>query len=165
MNQAVLDIQVSSSSSHLSNVFCYPSKPKCRFISSFASISEDEKANSPIQGCLTSSEVIERTDSLSSLDGKSKGTKLSLSCSIFLPSEKTSSTFFGKSEFYVFNQAKTFSFEDVSRMTGLKFSNATKKKKRTKRHTELLVKEGDWSCKRCKNLNFAFREHCNRCLR
>ena len=34
------------------------------------------------------------------------------------------------------------------------------KKKNTKPFTE---REGDWFCPQCKNLNFAFRLHCNRC--
>ena len=33
-------------------------------------------------------------------------------------------------------------------------------KKKTKPFTE---REGDWICKMCKNLNFAFRNACNRC--
>ena len=33
-------------------------------------------------------------------------------------------------------------------------------KKKTKVFTE---REGDWVCKNCKNLNFAFRVECNRC--
>lgn len=33
-------------------------------------------------------------------------------------------------------------------------------KKKTKTFTE---REGDWICKMCKNLNFAFRNACNRC--
>ena len=26
-----------------------------------------------------------------------------------------------------------------------------------------IEREGDWTCKNCKNLNFAFRKECNRC--
>lgn len=37
-------------------------------------------------------------------------------------------------------------------------SNADDKKKKT-----LVERKGDWSCVRCKNLNFAFRHECNRC--
>jgi formylmethanofuran dehydrogenase subunit D len=33
-------------------------------------------------------------------------------------------------------------------------------KKKTRPFTE---REGDWICKNCKNLNFAFRNECNRC--
>ena len=27
----------------------------------------------------------------------------------------------------------------------------------------LIERKGDWSCPKCRNLNFAFRTNCNRC--
>ena len=48
------------------------------------------------------------------------------------------------------------------------FKNADKKiknvdKKKKKKHKEFVEREGDWSCYRCKNLNFGFRTKCNKC--
>ena len=39
--------------------------------------------------------------------------------------------------------------------------NLEKKKKNKK--TEFVEREGDWSCYRCKNINFSFRDVCNKC--
>ena len=36
-------------------------------------------------------------------------------------------------------------------------------KKKKKKNKEFVEREGDWSCYRCKNINFAFRNKCNKC--
>lgn len=36
-------------------------------------------------------------------------------------------------------------------------------KKKKKKKTEFVEREGDWSCYRCKNINFSFRDICNKC--
>ena len=36
-------------------------------------------------------------------------------------------------------------------------------KKKKKKKKEFVEREGDWPCYRCKNLNFAFRDKCNKC--
>ena len=41
------------------------------------------------------------------------------------------------------------------------FAGNEKKKKKKKK--EFVEREGDWPCYRCKNLNFAFRDKCNKC--
>ena len=40
-------------------------------------------------------------------------------------------------------------------------NNVVKKKKKKQ---EFVEREGDWSCYRCKNINFSFRNKCNKCL-
>ena len=40
-------------------------------------------------------------------------------------------------------------------------NNVDKKKKKKQ---EFVEREGDWSCYRCKNINFSFRNKCNKCL-
>ena len=40
--------------------------------------------------------------------------------------------------------------------------NKNNKKKRKKQEFE--EREGDWPCYRCKNINFSFRDKCNKCL-
>ena len=42
-----------------------------------------------------------------------------------------------------------------------KFVNANKNKQKNKKNFE--VREGDWICSKCNNLNFSFRIKCNRC--
>ena len=37
-------------------------------------------------------------------------------------------------------------------------NNIEKKKKKP-----LIERKGDWQCPKCHNLNFAFRQQCNRC--
>jgi hypothetical protein len=38
------------------------------------------------------------------------------------------------------------------------YNKPTKKKQK-----KFQEREGDWTCSKCKNLNFAFRQECNRC--
>ena len=42
-----------------------------------------------------------------------------------------------------------------------KFDNGKKNKQKNKKYFE--VREGDWRCSQCNNLNFSFRNKCNRC--
>ena len=39
-----------------------------------------------------------------------------------------------------------------------------KNNKKKKKKQEFVEREGDWPCYRCKNINFSFREKCNKCL-
>ena len=48
----------------------------------------------------------------------------------------------------------------------LHFQNFQRKKvddKKKKKKQEFVEREGDWSCYRCKNINFSFRNKCNKC--
>ena len=48
--------------------------------------------------------------------------------------------------------------------TGNKNKNyGNNEKKKKKKNKEFVEREGDWSCYRCKNINFAFRDKCNKC--
>jgi hypothetical protein len=38
-----------------------------------------------------------------------------------------------------------------------------KKKEKKKKKNNFVKREGDWICYKCKNLNFAFRNVCNKC--
>lgn len=47
------------------------------------------------------------------------------------------------------------------------YQNFQRKKvddKKKKKKQEFVEREGDWSCYRCKNINFSFRNKCNKCL-
>lgn len=44
-----------------------------------------------------------------------------------------------------------------------KMSNYCYNKVYKKKNKPFIEREGDWVCKNCKNLNFAFRLECNRC--
>jgi hypothetical protein len=49
----------------------------------------------------------------------------------------------------------------------LHYRNFQRKKvddKKKKKKQEFVEREGDWSCYRCKNINFSFRNKCNKCL-
>ena len=54
---------------------------------------------------------------------------------------------------YYHNMKKEFTHNERKK-------NINKKKKKKK---EFIEREGDWPCYRCKNLNFAFRNKCNKC--
>ena len=48
----------------------------------------------------------------------------------------------------------------------LHYQNFQRKKvdeKKKKKKQEFVEREGDWSCYRCKNINFSFRNKCNKC--
>ena len=47
--------------------------------------------------------------------------------------------------------------------TKIPLNSNKKKKKSDKKKKELNEREGDWHCYQCKNLNFKFRNKCNKC--
>lgn len=58
------------------------------------------------------------------------------------------------------NKFGTLNFSPLNQ-SGYQKSNPEKKKKKKKQ--EFVEREGDWSCYRCKNINFSFRDKCNKC--
>ena len=44
------------------------------------------------------------------------------------------------------------------------FQKIKSDKNKKKKKQEFMEREGDWSCYRCKNINFSFRNKCNKCL-
>ena len=45
-----------------------------------------------------------------------------------------------------------------------KFREKNKKNKnKTKNKNNIYIKDGDWLCQHCLNVNFSFRKFCNRC--
>ena len=64
---------------------------------------------------------------------------------------------------YLFNCYKgaAIQAENYFKNANKKLKNADKRKK--KKNKEFVEREGDWSCYRCKNLNFKFRNKCNKC--
>ena len=86
--------------------------------------------------------------------------KLDLSSQPFMPKYKafpyiicTNAFYFSKNKFGQFpiNYSNYYNCQ----------KNLEKKKKKKK--TEFIEREGDWSCYRCKNINFSFRGVCNKC--
>ena len=57
------------------------------------------------------------------------------------------------------NQANNVNDLKINKNT---FANANKNKQKNKKYFE--VRDGDWICCKCNNLNFSFRNKCNRCL-
>lgn len=45
----------------------------------------------------------------------------------------------------------------------INYRNNNMDKKKKKKRPEFVEREGDWSCYRCKNINFSFRGKCNKC--
>jgi hypothetical protein len=45
----------------------------------------------------------------------------------------------------------------------INYKNNNIDKKKKKKRQEFVEKKGDWSCYRCKNINFSFRNKCNKC--
>lgn len=43
------------------------------------------------------------------------------------------------------------------------FQKANTDKKKKKKKQDFVEREGDWCCYRCKNINFSFRDKCNKC--
>ena len=43
------------------------------------------------------------------------------------------------------------------------YSKNQNNKRKKRKNKEFVEREGDWSCYRCKNLNFKFRNKCNKC--
>ena len=64
---------------------------------------------------------------------------------------------------YLFNCYKgaAIQAENYFKNANKKLKNADKRKK--KKNKEFVEREGDWCCYRCKNLNFSFRNKCNKC--
>ena len=42
-------------------------------------------------------------------------------------------------------------------------NNKSKKTKNKKKKKNFVVKKGDWVCYNCKNINYSFRDKCNKC--
>jgi hypothetical protein len=45
----------------------------------------------------------------------------------------------------------------------MNYKNNNINKKKKKKRQEFFERKGDWSCYRCKNINFSFRNKCNKC--
>ena len=56
-------------------------------------------------------------------------------------------------------------YKDAATQAENYFKKANKNidKRKKKKNKEFVEREGDWSCYRCKNLNFKFRNKCNKC--
>lgn len=61
------------------------------------------------------------------------------------------------------NGGNKFSQIPMNYLNYYKFSNKNIEKKKKKKKMEFVEREGDWSCYRCKNINFSFRDKCNKC--
>ena len=68
-----------------------------------------------------------------------------------------------KNQFNNGNYNKMGNKFDQIPMNYLKYNNCLKNNKKKKKKKEFIEREGDWSCYRCKNINFSFRDKCNKC--
>ena len=102
----------------------------------------------------------EKKDSLAVLIDKN----LNLSSQPFMPKNKENvvvmNNNFNNVSFYINSMGNKF---DQIPMNYLKYNNCLKNNKKKKKKKEFVEREGDWSCYRCKNINFSFRNICNKC--
>ena len=64
-----------------------------------------------------------------------------------------------------FVETDTYILCNINQKTTFKndYSKNQSNKRKKRKNKEFVEREGDWSCYRCKNLNFKFRSKCNKC--
>ena len=64
-----------------------------------------------------------------------------------------------------FVETDTYILCNINQKTTFKndYSKNQSNKRKKRKNKEFVEREGDWSCYRCKNLNFKFRNKCNKC--
>ncbi len=82
--------------------------------------------------------------------------QLNLKCKPFIPKNKKF-TDVTKNEYNILFPQKTQDFTNEFK------NDLNYNKKKKKRNREFKEREGDWPCYKCKNLNFKFRNKCNKC--
>lgn len=92
--------------------------------------------------------------------------KLDINCKPFIPkskyrqSEITNNQYNNKHHIYFYNDDNNnISFNKKEKQ----YFNKDKKKNNKKKKKEFVQRKNDWFCYRCKNINFGFREKCNKC--
>ena len=98
---------------------------------------------------------------------------LNINCDPYIPKAKLSQNFgsnniknrndiINKGNNYVYNFYWPFlGYSDQNNNNYINKSNINKKKEKKKKN--FIQKENDWICYDCKNINFSFRNKCNRC--
>ena len=86
--------------------------------------------------------------------------QLNLLSKPFVPKYKIVSVLLVNNPSFLINNNKNIPINNTGNKNKNYGNNEKKKKKKNK---EFVEREGDWSCYRCKNINFAFRDKCNKC--
>ena len=86
--------------------------------------------------------------------------QLNLLSKPFIPKYKIVSVLLVNNPSFLINNNKNIPINNTGNKNKNYGNNEKKKKKNNK---EFVEREGDWSCYRCKNINFAFRDKCNKC--
>ena len=86
--------------------------------------------------------------------------QLNLLSKPFIPKYKIVSVLLVNNPSFLINNNKNIPINNTGNKNKNYGNNEKKKKKKNK---EFVEREGDWSCYRCKNINFAFRDKCNKC--
>ena len=95
--------------------------------------------------------------------------QLNLFAESFIPKKIVAPFIIINSPSFFFNYKNKFNLENNNYNyyynTKNEFNHNEKKKNKNKKKKkkEFIEREGDWPCYRCKNLNFAFRDKCNKC--
>ena len=84
-------------------------------------------------------------------------------CQIIVNSNNSNIKNFDSNKFYIKNQFFVNNFCLTMNLFDNNFSPKKQGENEKKKKKPFIEREGDWTCIKCKNLNFAFRNYCNRC--
>ena len=82
--------------------------------------------------------------------------QLNLKSEPFVPKKKLLKEF-------VENDSNILCINNQNNTLNTDYSKNQNNKRKKRKNKEFVEREGDWSCYRCKNLNFKFRNKCNKC--
>lgn len=111
---------------------------------------------------------IENKDNINIRD-ESSVNELNINCKPYIPKKRLSSINMYYNYFYIINANKTINKNlnnyiiNNNSVYNKNFNAKERKNKNKKNKKTFIERDGDWQCYRCKNINFSFRDKCNKC--